>query len=425
MPNPSPRRRWFRISLRGLMILILVVGAVVGWMAQTIRTQRQAVAAVQAAGGFVRYDWQIEILPNTFIGPLPGTDPSAKRWVRRWLGDELFQSVEQVSLFDLRSAATLAAISRFDRLEILVINDKTGDEVDYGALRRLHRLAALHLDGPGLTDTKLAAVCEIGSLRSLVIERCHATDAGFAHLARLRNLTHLTLYDTPNLTDAGLARTLAEMPRLRSLDLTGFPRPLPSTIRGLARSQPGLVALQLGDGPVTDADLAALGQLTQLEVVNLNGSAVTDAGVAHLAGLTKLRELHLNDVPITDVGLAHLAGLIALEQLYCSTARVTDAGLATLTRFPNLSMLSLCGARITDAGLPVLARLTGLISLELDGNLGITDAGMTPAHFGPQLQLLSISGTKVTQSGYQALVAARPNLEIMPEAESLPAPTSP
>ena len=283
----------------------------------------------------------------------------------------------------------------------------------------------LTLAGSGITDSKLAAVGAIASLRSLVVEQSPATDAGFARLAGLRNLTHLTLWDLPHLTDAGLSRALAGMPRLRGLDLAGFRSPLPATVEGLARTQSGLKALDLGVAPATAAGLAAIGRLTRLEHLSVNGAGVPDSAVAHLAELVKLRELHLDDVPVTDAGLASLAGLAALEGLYLNQARVTDAGLATLARFPGLTGLTLSGARITDAGLPTLARLANLRSLNLDDNPGITDKGMIPAHFGPSLELLGVGGTKVTQAGSDALAAARPSLTIQPEEGLAPGPTPP
>ncbi len=93
---PRPRRRWFRVSLRGLMILVVLIGGAAGWVANTIRTQRQSIAAVRAAGGDVRFDWEKQQVGVSRGRPVYRNGPSAPRWLRRWLGDELFQQVTSV-----------------------------------------------------------------------------------------------------------------------------------------------------------------------------------------------------------------------------------------------------------------------------------------------------------------------------------------
>ncbi len=93
-------------------------------------------------------------------------------------------------------------------------------------------------------------------------------------------------------------------------------------------------------GPsVTDADLAHLAGLTNLEGLYLSGTQVTDAGLAHLAGLTNLQELDLGNTQVTDAGLAHLAGLTNLVELYLTNTQVTDAGVEALRKkLPKLGV---------------------------------------------------------------------------------------
>ena len=57
-PLPASRRHRLRLNVRGLLILVLVVGGWLGWVARSARTQREAVAAIQLQGGWVYYDWQ-------------------------------------------------------------------------------------------------------------------------------------------------------------------------------------------------------------------------------------------------------------------------------------------------------------------------------------------------------------------------------
>ena len=58
-PVRRPWQRFLRFSVRGLIVLVLVIGAGVGWLVRSARIQRDAVAAIQNAGGSVSYDWVI------------------------------------------------------------------------------------------------------------------------------------------------------------------------------------------------------------------------------------------------------------------------------------------------------------------------------------------------------------------------------
>jgi hypothetical protein len=56
--TPKPRRRWLQFSLRTLMVLLLVLGAGLGWLAheaERARAQQKLAAAIQQLGGRVEY----------------------------------------------------------------------------------------------------------------------------------------------------------------------------------------------------------------------------------------------------------------------------------------------------------------------------------------------------------------------------------
>jgi hypothetical protein len=57
-PISHPWRRHLRFSVRGLIGLVLVIGAGLGWIVRQAHIQRDAVAAIKKADGVVRYDWQ-------------------------------------------------------------------------------------------------------------------------------------------------------------------------------------------------------------------------------------------------------------------------------------------------------------------------------------------------------------------------------
>ena len=64
---------------------------------------------------------------------------------------------------------------------------------------------------------------------------------------------------------------------------------------------------------MTSAQEARKGML-HLRTLDLAGKTITDAGIAHLKGLTQLESLNLADCNgITDAGIAQLKGLTQLQ----------------------------------------------------------------------------------------------------------------
>ena len=62
--------------MRALIVLVLVIGGSIGWLVRGARIQREAVAAIEQAGGYVQYNWE-------WSGGNP--DPAGKPWAPSWL----------------------------------------------------------------------------------------------------------------------------------------------------------------------------------------------------------------------------------------------------------------------------------------------------------------------------------------------------
>jgi hypothetical protein len=118
----------------------------------------------------------------------------------------------------------------------------------------------------------------------------------------------------------------------------------------------GVTAASLGYSPGTDAALYYVGQLTELEDLDLSRTDVTDRGLAHLKMLTKLKRLSLDDTKITDRGLEQLEGLSNLRTLSLKHTSVTDAGLPRLKSCTSLRRLRVDNTYVTHAGMDDLDR---------------------------------------------------------------------
>lgn len=109
--------------------------------------------------------------------------------------------------------------------------------------------------------------------------------------------------------------------------------------------------------------------------VSFSGVEISDAALAQLGGLRNLESLYLTGTSVGDAGLEHLAGLSSLVNLYLSGTKVTDAGLEQLGAHTKLRVLALDSTVVSDAGVERLAALTGLVHLNLS-KTGVTEAGV-------------------------------------------------
>jgi hypothetical protein len=222
--DQRPGRRWLRLSLQALIVLVLMIAGGLGWMVHRARVQREAVAAIEAAGGMVWYD-------SEWHG---GFIPKAKPWWPRWLVDRV-------------------GVDYFDHVVRVAFTERgtDGELLQVGHLRKLQEL---YLRESSVTDAGLTQIKGLSSLRVLDLVRTPVTDAGLKHLKSLTRLEELWLGDT-KIGDAGLAH-----------------------LKGLAR----LEMLVLGNTRVTDTGLTHLKGLTCLVALVLDNTRVTDARVQEL-----------------------------------------------------------------------------------------------------------------------------------------------
>lgn len=204
-------------------------------------------------------------------------------------------------------------------------------EAEYRLIGGLARLRSLTLYGgcKTLDDKTIVHLGGLQALEELGTDGMQLTDEGFRRLAGLRALRTLSLFH-PSLrlkgfTGAGLAH-LAALPKLERLTYAGT---------------------SAGD----DADAAAA-KLPHLTTLRTWHTYSTPAGVRHLAGMTKLKHLTLgqrlrrydggsNAPSLTDATVAELAALADLETLELDEARLTFAGLQALQRLGKLKKLTL------------------------------------------------------------------------------------
>jgi len=210
--KPSTRPWWsyVRFSVRGLIVLVLVIGGWLGWMVRSARIQRDAVAAIEKAGGWIKYDWEWSNRND-----IPGGKPWAPRWLVDLIGVDFFGHVTAVIIVSLPATdAAVAAVGRLRRLQVLVVSDSAVTDAGLVHLKGLTNLSALILDGAHVTDAGLVHLKRLTNLSELYLGSTPVTDAGLTQLNGLTNLSELHLGGT-QVTYSGVQLLQKALPNLR------------------------------------------------------------------------------------------------------------------------------------------------------------------------------------------------------------------
>jgi serine/threonine protein kinase/Leucine-rich repeat (LRR) protein len=207
-------------------------------------------------------------------------------------------------------------------------------------------------------------------------------------------------------TDAGLDKftRFPDAGRIKVLVL-GSPKVTPEGYKHLKRLA-SLEQIHFGYLKVTDAVLAACGEIKTLTWINLQQGAFTAAGLRHLSKLP-LTHLNLTETDTDDDGLEAVAGIAGMEKLVLHRTKVTNAGMARLAGMKKLAWLDVSGTEVTDDGMKAIAALPALQGLEA-ADTGLTDAGLKLLERVPTLTELDVRNTKVTPDGLAAFRKARP-----------------
>ena len=296
-----PAKRWnrwharLRLSVRGLMVLVLVLGVWFGLVVHRTRVQREAVAAIRRAGGQVSYDKKF-LSDDEELG-----GPSWKKWLVVHLGIDYFENATEVAFYGASRGGVFTSGTPLGK----DVNDAMMAEVG-----KLRGLLSLDLDGESqVTDAGLAHLRGLSRLQSLYLGPMKIQGPGLACLRGMSRLDHLNL-GRLDLADADLVH-----------------------LEGLTT----LTYLSVSGRRITDAGLAPLAALTNLEWLRITGSPITSAGLVHLGGL-RLMKLDLDDTRVES--LEPLKGLTTLRSLSLNRTPINDVGLAPVAGFRNLEHLN-------------------------------------------------------------------------------------
>jgi hypothetical protein len=137
------------------------------------RNEREAVDAIRAAGGMVRYDYQYDPSGK----PQPNALPNGPDWLRGLLGNDFFSEVDSVYVYDQRRCR----------------------EILSGPIQTLTNLRRLHLISAGISDDNLDFVAHLSHLKTLDVRGYKVTDLGQAKICKFARIANAWSVENKNL----------------------------------------------------------------------------------------------------------------------------------------------------------------------------------------------------------------------------------
>ncbi len=301
-------------------------------------------------------------------------------------------------------------------LEETKITDNGFEHLDQlKSVRRLDLSAwGVHEEGFGVGDGAMAVVAQLPALESIALRLTKVTDQGMAELAKCKTLRSISIPGTA-VTDQGLTSLLA-LPKLSSLGLGVYDEGAQVTDEGMETigQMTELEHLELSGTEVSGIGLKQISQLKQLKSLSIDNTKITEAGLAELKPLQNLENLRCYTIGIGDEGAQHLGQLLGLKRI-SANMRLTNAGVAKLAKLPNLEQLSLSGSKITDAAIGDIAKMKSLKELWFQ-DCQVTDEGIALLRDLSTIEALLIHETGMTTDGLESLATLsklkRLNLDI-------------
>jgi len=281
---------------------------------------------------------------------------------------------------------------------------------------KLKELTHLNLrNSLNVSKPSLGLLKDLVNLTYLNLDFSDINDNDLEALSCLINLTYLGICGS-KISDEGL-KYLKDFVKLTHLDIScslNIKGPGLAYIKDLTQ----LVHLNLRGvdfSPESDF-LMHIKDLTNLTHLNLELSKIVDKDLEHLKLLKELTYLNLGRCrDITAIGLEHLTGLNKLTDLDLTFCKGINSNLPVLIEFKSLIKLTLHGLVLNDTFLARLKEMTNLKVLDLSKCLPFTSNSIKLLNALTNLSKLIFNrcGKELTYDHYRTLKSC-PTREVLP-----------
>jgi len=230
-------RRRFQFGLKSLLLFTALVAILCSWCAARMRQarrQKEAVLAIEDAGGHVLYDHEFRFDDGSVpqLPHPPGWPPPPCLLDLHFQHDVAYLTFSRATDAELIHLESLTSLDSLDlqhtdvtdvglvhvkglrSLRKLWLDDTQVTDAGLLNLKELSRLQCLDLSGTQVTDAGLVNLKELPRLQWLNLSRTQVTDAGLVHLKTLTNLKELLLYET-HVSDHGVDKLRLALPNCR------------------------------------------------------------------------------------------------------------------------------------------------------------------------------------------------------------------
>jgi hypothetical protein len=304
---------------------------------------------LQAAGAQLQIDAKTGNVISVDCSPLELNDDLASK----------LTAIETLKKLTIRASSmtdtgwqALAQLSQMEQLDVRETPLNSGQLT--AAVRGMNKLKALRMSGKSgsteVDDAGLECLLNCPELRVLAADHLWISQDGLQHLKNCQQLSELYLAGT--LVDDQAMELVAQLPNLKKLRLAKTSVGTPG-LQTLGRLE--LDDLDISEcSQVFDDSLIAVGKMKTLQRLNLWRDVVSDAGVAHLSGLVNMNWLNLDNTHMGNPGLEHLRGMTKLTFLHLGSTYVTNDGMPLLTPLTSLKDLKVTRTSVTEEGLKPL-----------------------------------------------------------------------
>ena len=239
--------------------------------------------------------------------------------------------------------------------------------VDLAKMKNLEVLGLLFCD---FSDLGILNICMLPKLRALDIRgNAQIGDGGMEALAMLPALRSLK-HRSSTVSDDGI-HALIDAKMLDNLEIQDM------SITGRSgqyiRQMDKLTSLIIFRCDRFDSSGVIALKGLKLNRLTLRQLPIDDTAMEVFRELPTIKRLYLNDLPsVTDAGVANISALKDLEILDIWLIPITDKSVETIAKFASLKTLMLRETNITDAGLDVLLTMPKLESVTLIDNTNVT-----------------------------------------------------
>ncbi len=347
-----------------------------------------------------------EAIKTEPVKVVAGDDRNAADWVFNlggWVALE-----DRGKLQPIRNKDALPK-GRFEIAEVHLEFTTNGPNSPKGGMENLQPLSGLKglkriwLRSIPVKDEHLIALTTLDSLIHLHIENTGdaITDACLTHVAEMPALINLEIMSQPKFTGSQLG-VLKKMKTLRGLNLQSCSGLMESCFARIGELRE-LNRLNLTGTPVTDSHLSTLTSLDKLSDLAVRGTRVTAPA---LAEQTQFRELRSLGYDFSPGNVAQEAKMLSsafskLNQLNFQGRPGTYSAedFRSLRAFPNLARISCYVRNMEESAVLGFLDLPGLTELRLSDSPTLFDNTLSMLSRHPSLTILALSNLPVSDSG--------------------------